>query len=68
MKIGKGLKTTANARRPVSGKPASVKVPGLPGLKGAHEASGIPKGRGVRVKGGSINGKKGMKGAESSCG
>lgn len=44
MKPGAKLKTTGNARKQVSGKPASVKVPGLPGLNGKHEASGAKKG------------------------
>lgn len=41
MKIGKKLKTTGNARTPVSGsgKPSIAKKPGLPGLGGKHEAS-----------------------------
>lgn len=56
MKVGGKLKTTGNAKKLVSGKPASVKVPGLPGTSGLHEASGVKKG-GTRKtgKGGSYN-------------
>lgn len=43
MKKGGKLKTTGNARKLVSGKPASVKVPGLPRIGGLHEASGASK-------------------------
>ncbi len=40
LKKGGKLKTTGNARVEVSGKPASVKVPGLPGMKGLTEDMG----------------------------
>lgn len=55
LKVGGKLKTTGNARVSVSGKPASVKVPGLPGTSGLHEASGVAKGGTKKVKGGSLN-------------
>lgn len=55
LKVGGKLKTTGNAKKIVSGKPASVKAPGLPGIGGAHEASGVKKGGTRKGIGGSIN-------------
>lgn len=55
LKKGGKLKTTGNARKPVSGKPASVKVPGLPGLSGMHEASSATKMGTRKTTGGSLN-------------
>lgn len=57
------LKTTGNARKPVSSSPKSIKVPGLPGLAGEHEAKGISRKGTRKMPGGSINGKKGMEAA-----
>lgn len=43
LKKGGQLKTTGNARKPVSGAPKSVKTPGLPGLGGLAESGKVKK-------------------------
>lgn len=63
MKMGGKLKTTGNAKRPVSGKPASVKVPGLPGLGGAFEAKGSKGKMSGKIKGMKASANSGGRGA-----
>lgn len=44
LKVGGKLKTTGNHKVEVKAVTKAAKVPGLPGMKGLTEASGVKKG------------------------